>query len=331
MASAQFLSTQQSRDPPLRPPSTGMRFLVSGSSGVEVKRGGRIGPFLHSHPLHSSAAVGWTDIVVEDHSTPACIIPRHEHIENFLHVVLQGSVKYEVLTRGKTLTFDANPGTTFILPRGTIDEVRWEGPTHRIAVAIHQSLLTNALDEAAHQKDIELTEHWNLYDPHILAVLLAMTTDLNEGSPAGPLYGESLSNALAVYLLGRYTAHRHTPVTNKGGLPGYRLKRVLDYIYANLADDLTLSELAAIVDMSPHYFSELFKKSMGVSPHRYVLAQRIEHSKQSLRNHQRSIIEAGLEAGFQNPSHFARVFRKFVGTSPSSFQSEMQTKSRDPS
>jgi len=81
---------------------------------------------------------------------------------------LQGSVKYEVLTRGKTLQFDANPGTTFILPRGTIDEVRWGGPTHRIAVAIHQSLLTNALDETAHQKDIELTEHWNLTDSHMM-------------------------------------------------------------------------------------------------------------------------------------------------------------------
>jgi AraC family transcriptional regulator len=328
MASAQVVPTQQYRDQPLRPSSTGSRFLVSGVAGVEVKRGGRIEPFIHSHPVHSSAAVGWTAIAVEEHTTPACVIPQHEHIENFLHIVLQGSVKCEVLTQGKILQFDANPGTTFILPRGTIDEVRWKGPTHRIAVAIHQSLLTNALDETSHQNDIELTEHWNLQDPHIQAVLLAMKIDLNEGSPAGRLYGESLSNALAVYLLGRYSAHSYAPVTNKGGLPGYRLKRVLDYISANLADDLTLSELAAISNMSPHYFSELFKKSMGVSPHRYLLSQRIERSKQSLCNHRRSIIEAGLEAGFQNPSHFARVFRKFVGTSPSNFQSEMQIKSR---
>jgi AraC family transcriptional regulator len=126
-------------------------------------------------------------------------------------------------------------------------------------------------------------------------------------------------------------AHRYAPASNKGGLPGYRLKRVLDYICANLADDLTLSELAIIVDMSPHYFSELFKKSMGVTPHRYLLSQRIERSKQSLRNHHRSIIEAGLDAGFQNPSHFARVFRKFVGISPSRFRSEMQIKGRDAS
>ena len=71
-------------------------------------------------------------------------------------------------TRGKTLQFGANPGTTFILPRGTIDELRWAGPTHRIAVAIHPSLLVNAMDETAHESDVELTEHWNLTDPHIV-------------------------------------------------------------------------------------------------------------------------------------------------------------------
>ena len=86
-------------------------------------------------------------------------------------------------------------GTTFILSRGTIDEVMWKGSTERIAVAIHPNLLVNALDETVHQRDIELAEHWNLMDPNIMALLLALRTDLDEGSPAGRLYAESLANA----------------------------------------------------------------------------------------------------------------------------------------
>ena len=139
--------------------------------GVKVIREGRVEPFLRARPTLSSAAVRWTGLAVEDYSIPACVIPRHEHIENFLHVVLHGSVNYEVLTRGRTRQFYANPGTTFILPRGTVDELRWGGPTHRIAVALHPMLLVNALDETAHERDIELTEHWNLTDRHIMAVL----------------------------------------------------------------------------------------------------------------------------------------------------------------
>jgi AraC family transcriptional regulator len=76
--------------------------------------------------------------------------------------------------------------------------------------------------------------------------------------------------------------------------------------------------------MSPHYFAELFRKSTGQTPHQYVLSQRIERAKQNLHDPGRSVIEVGLDAGFQNPSHFARAFRKLVGTSPSRFQAEMR-------
>jgi AraC family transcriptional regulator len=295
-------------------------------SGVEVVRDGRIEPFLRAPPTLSSSSVRWAGLAVEDYSIPACVIPRHQHLENFLHVVLRGSVEYEVLTRGRVLDFRAAPGTTFILPQGTIDELRWKGPTQRIAVAVHPSLLANALDETAHERYIELTEHWNLTDQNIVAVLRAMTADLDAGSPAGRLYGECLANALAVYLLNRYTVRRYTPIAYKGGLPGYRLKRVLDHIGDNLARELSLTQLAAVAGMSPHYFAELFKRSTGYAPHRYILLHRIERAKQDLRNAGRSIIEVGLDVGFQNPTHFARMFHKFVGTSPSRFQSEIKSR-----
>jgi len=208
----------------------------------------------------------------------------------------------------------------FLLPRGTVDEVNWAGPTQRMAVAMHPSLLTNALDETAHETEIELTEHWDLIDHHISALLFEMTADLDDGSPAGTIYGESLANTLAVYLVKRYAVRRVTPVELKGGLPGYRLKRVLDYIAESLDENISLSQLAAIAGMSPHYFSELFKQSTGHAPHNYVLLQRIERAKQQLRDPQRSIIDAGVDAGFQNSSHFARMFRKLVGTTPSKYR-----------
>jgi len=304
------------------PNSADARFAAEGHqtghspklSGVDVVREGRVEPFLHAQPTLSSASVGWSGLALEDYSVPALVIPRHAHVENFVHVVLRGSAKYEVSTRGKTLRYAASPGTTFILPQGTEDELLWRGPTHRIAVAIHPRLLVSALDETAHESDIELTQHWNLIDPQIMAVLLAMTTDLKQGSPAGRLYGESV--------------RRYAPVAYRGGLPGYRLRRVLDYMGDNLAEDLSLGQLAAVVDMSPHYFAELFKKSTGQTPHQYILLQRIERAKNKIAHASCSIIEAGIEAGFPNPSHFARVFRKLVGTSPSAFRAEVDLRRR---
>jgi len=291
-------------------------------SGLDVVREGRAEPFLDTPPTLSSAPVQWGGIALENYTTPPVFISRHEHPEHFLHVVLRGTVKYEVNTRGRNLRFTSRPGTIFLLPRGTVDEVNWAGPTHRMAVAIHPRLLTNALDETTHGSDIELKEHWDLIDRHISALLQEMAADLEEGSPAGTIYGESLANALAVYLLKRHTVRRFTPVVYKGGLPGYRLNRVLDYIANNLETNISLAQLAAVAGMSPHYFSELFKQSTGRAPHHYVLLHRIERAKQQLRDPKRSIIEAGLDAGFQNSSHFARMFRKLEGTTPSKFRTD---------
>jgi hypothetical protein len=66
------------------------------------------------------------------------------------------------------------------------------GPTHRVALAIHRRLLTGALEETADQNDMELSEHWDLVDPHISALVMEVTADLGDGSPLGTIYGEAL-------------------------------------------------------------------------------------------------------------------------------------------
>jgi AraC-like ligand binding domain len=118
-------------------------------SGIEVRRDGQNVPYLHFHPAISSADMRWSGIALEQYSTPACLIPRHEHLDHFVHVVRSGSCKYQVNTGGKTRKFVANPGTIFVLPRGTVDELIWNGPGLRIAVSIRPDLLLNALEESA--------------------------------------------------------------------------------------------------------------------------------------------------------------------------------------
>ena len=122
----------------------------------------------------------------------------------------------------------------------------------------------------------------------------------------------------------RYGVERRPLALYRGGLSGYCLKRVLEHIGDNLCSDLSLADLAAVAGMSAHHFAEMFRHSTGMLPHRYVLVQRIERAKQYLRDPARSVIDAGLDAGFGNPSHFARTFRRFVGTSPSQFKSQMR-------
>lgn len=102
-------------------------------------------------------------------------------------------------------------------------------------------------------------------------------------------------------------------------LPGCRLRRVTEYIQQNLDKDLTLAELADVVDMSPYHFARLFKGSTGVPPHRFVVQQRIAHARGVLATTERSIAEISRLVGFRTPSHFTTVFRH-LGITPGAYR-----------
>ena len=149
---------------------------------------------------------------------------------------------------------------------------------------------------------------------------MTMVLDAQQTSPAEPPNGASLGNALTASLIGCRPLQHHARGRYPGGLPGWRLKRVTDYVANNLAQNLSLARLAGLAGMSPHYFAELFNQSTGIPPHRYVLLQRIEWAKRRLGDPRFSVLDVAIDTGFENPSHFARMFRKFVGTSPSNFR-----------
>ena len=103
-------------------------------------------------------------------------------------------------------------------------------------------------------------------------------------------------------------------------LPGWRLRRVTEYIQQNLDKDLTLAELAAVVYMSPYHFARLFKGSTGVPPHRFVVRQRIARASAFLATEELSIAQISLRVGFRTPSHFATVFRRVTGVTPRGYR-----------
>jgi AraC family transcriptional regulator len=112
---------------------------------------------------------------------------------------------------------------------------------------------------------------------------------------------------------GRVTTPEH-------GLPGAVLRRVLDHIEANVHRDPALSELSALAHMSAFHFARLFKRSTGMSPHRFVVARRIDRAKDLLENPGVSIAAVSRAVGFRTPSHFTTVFRRVAGMTPSAYR-----------
>ncbi|MGA7384977.1 MAG: AraC family transcriptional regulator [Methylocella sp.] len=157
-------------------------------------------------------------------------------------------------------------------------------------------------------------------DPVIGRLAALGRIELNEGGAGGRLYLEGLASALAVHLLRTSGLSRRLLIQQKGGLAPRQIRRVLEYIEAHLTDELGLSELAAIVELSPHYFGEVFRISTGKSPHRYVMERRIERARGLLWDADRPIHDIAYAAGFSSQSHFTANFRRVTGVTPGRFR-----------
>ena len=171
---------------------------------------------------------------------------------------------------------------------------------------------------------------------HLARLFFAEIQNDNFGSQ---LYLESLSNVLGVHLLRNYSVFE--PIFRKyvDGLSPSKLRKIIDYIQSNLDKKLSLKTMAEIVDMDKYYFATQFKQAMGIAPYQYVIKQRVEKAKRLLQNQQRcdpasakdalgsasrqrSLVEIASECGFASQSHFNKVFRQYVGTTPKSYQKQ---------
>jgi AraC family transcriptional regulator len=202
--------------------------------------------------------------------------------------------------------------------------VRCNASPSFFAFAIEESFVTEIWRKAFDGTgDCFIGTSIGVEDPVIGRLAALGRIELNEGGADGRLYLEGLASALAVRLLRSSGLSRRSPIPHKGGLAPRQIRRVLEYIEAHLTDELGLVELAAIVELSPHYFGEAFRISTGRSPHRYVMERRIEWARALLRDEDRPIRDIAYAAGFSSQSHFTANFRRVTGVTPGRYRQSL--------
>jgi AraC family transcriptional regulator len=168
--------------------------------------------------------------------------------------------------------------------------------------------------------EVEFRPRVFFFDPDVWATVLKLQAQLEHPCRSGRAYVEALGIALAHELAHMNEGGMPVLPDVRGGLPGWQQKKLTQYIAEHLADEISLSSLAQLVQLSPYHFSRAFKQSFGMPPHRYLTSQRIERAKTLLAERRLSVTEIGLDVGFSETSSFTSAFRKHTGETPTEYR-----------
>lgn len=270
---------------------------LGGGSEGRLDHGQNFGAMTH--------ALASSDLVINaaDH-TPGMVVPRHEHANAYLCVVVAGAFALEA----RQVLHDCSPGSVIAHPAGHTHANRFGNQFGR-CLNIHFGASWN--EERSVREWLSDFRHVGVGPA--AASLHRLGREMQAGDSAAPLAAASAAIELLADAM-------------RAGAPAAQprwLARVIDIIEADLAQAPTLGRLAAEVGSHPAHVSRVFRQTFGETVGEYVRRRRVEQAERALAGGL-SLAEIAAAAGFADQAHFTRVFRKHFGMSPGARRRAMQ-------
>jgi AraC family transcriptional regulator len=277
--------------------------------------------------LASSAGLGWSTISAELRShgvieAPA-IVPQHVEI----CLVVAGNKDGLVRRTGAGFCQEAMPktGAIWLSPAGVGKEIAITAPIPQTLHLYLPAALFNRLKDDFNLPGApanSIRHAVGIGDDVIDHIGRSILSELNAETAASRVYVEAASLTLAARLLQKHCdSGACTPIDSSAHrLDDIRLRRVLDYIAANIRHDITLVDLAGIAGYSPFHFARKFTLAMGISPHRYISRIRLENAMAELAAGKLPLAQIALNAQFSSQASFTRAFHRAIGMTPKEYQ-----------
>ncbi len=137
---------------------------------------------------------------------------------------------------------------------------------------------------------------------------------------ANRLFLDHVALAVLAHMVHAYGGTSALPQFVRGGLAPWQVRRAQEILVSRLKGDISLEELAGECGLSRSHFARAFKKTTGRPPHRWLMEQRLERSRQLLLKSSLSMAQIADACGFADQSHYTRTFSAAMGVVPSEWR-----------
>jgi len=184
----------------------------------------------------------------------------------------------------------------FLIPRATFDQLADDYGADRIVeLAVRPGIAAN--------------------DPIVLHLGDCLIPAIEKYDGTNDQFADRITTALNIHFARAYGGMHFPPPLVSGGLAPWQLRLARDRINSSL-EELSLKQIARECRLSASHFVRAFTRSIGISPHRWLMQRRVDVAKDLMLSTDTSLVEISLRCGFSDQSHFTKVFAEATGETP---------------
>jgi AraC family transcriptional regulator len=216
---------------------------------------------------------------------------------------------------GKTIRHRLGSRDILVSPTNQL-VIDWLRPADIVSLQLFERFVRSTLGP----ERLRLSDSFTLRDHYVSATARAVRDMMSSGKAIAPSFAEAVATVIAHrVVIGDVGDSRLREVEPVSPLSVRQVTKIERFIDERLGQEIMLSELASLLDLSTWHFMRRFNASHGLSPHAFIVQRRLARATELLKEERLSITEISLEVGMSH-SHFSRTFLKRFGVSPSEYR-----------
>ncbi|MET1027595.1 MAG: AraC family transcriptional regulator [Dongiaceae bacterium] len=225
---------------------------------------------------------------------------------------LSPQTRFDCRIAGHALRHDPPVGSLSICPAGVDSAADAEEGIEALLVAIRPGQLALAAAEDS-ALEAQLMVRFSGRDPTLLELARTLALESAGRYPNGALFWNEIASGFLDRLLARHMSGFDGRA--RGSLGKDVLDRLRSYVMDNLDHPIEVATLAKMAGRSPFHFTRVFTRSVGVTPHRYIVHLRLRRAIELVRDERSGLAEIAARTGFADQSHLSRWVRRVHGVS----------------